>query len=310
MRLFISHASEDKADFVEPLVRALRESYDVWYDVDELRIGDSLFRRINAGLNSADFGVVVLSPYYFAKEWPQAELDGLVALETATRKVILPVWRNVDKADVARFSPILAGRLAIKADEGVPKVVEAIRLAVDASDRQRQLTILDSATRRLKGIDETLTERRNSTAVLGSVEGASRVVEAAGSLFAAVRSSLSAVAEDSGILKFEFRKGDAVTMSVKGPFLLNLHATVRSLAGNSAATARLVVSVFREVERETRTDFEIICKREFTPFINRTNEVVWVEVGDDERRPLKADEVAAQAIALFCTEIERVGLKD
>jgi len=68
MRLFISHASEDKKDFVEPLAEALRQVYDVWYDKYVLRLGDSLLRKINEGLASCDFGVVVLSPHFFAKK--------------------------------------------------------------------------------------------------------------------------------------------------------------------------------------------------------------------------------------------------
>lgn len=41
--VFISHASEDKDDFVRPLANALiTEGLDVWYDEMALRIGDSL----------------------------------------------------------------------------------------------------------------------------------------------------------------------------------------------------------------------------------------------------------------------------
>jgi hypothetical protein len=37
------------------------------------------------------FGVVILSPAFFAKEWPNKELDGLVAREDSRGKVILPI---------------------------------------------------------------------------------------------------------------------------------------------------------------------------------------------------------------------------
>ena len=48
-------------------------------------------------------------------KWPQRELDGLVALETATpdRIRILPVWHKVSKDEVARYSPTLADRYAL-----------------------------------------------------------------------------------------------------------------------------------------------------------------------------------------------------
>jgi TIR domain-containing protein len=62
---------------------------NVWYDEFELRIGDSLRRKIDQGLSRSRFGLVVVSHAFFAKNWPQYELDGLVALEMAGRQRIL-----------------------------------------------------------------------------------------------------------------------------------------------------------------------------------------------------------------------------
>lgn len=54
--LFISHATEDKEGIVRGLVSALRErGVDVWYDEFELRIGDSLRRKIDQGLARSRF---------------------------------------------------------------------------------------------------------------------------------------------------------------------------------------------------------------------------------------------------------------
>ncbi len=115
-KLFISHASEDKEDFVEPLAHALCDAgFEVWYDKFVLTMGDSLLRKISEGLNQADFGIVVLSKHFFTKKWPQAELDGLFSLETVERKVVLPIWKDVTEADVKAFSPILASKLAAMA---------------------------------------------------------------------------------------------------------------------------------------------------------------------------------------------------
>ncbi len=73
---FISHASEDKIDFVEPLALELRSrGLKIWYDNFTLTIGDSLRRSIDRGLGHSKFGVVILSPNFFSKEWPQKELD-------------------------------------------------------------------------------------------------------------------------------------------------------------------------------------------------------------------------------------------
>lgn len=129
--VFISHASEDKDEFVRPLATALRDSgLDVWYDESSLKVGDSLRRAIDYGLANSRFGVVVLSPRFFEKEWPQQELDGLTSMETAGVKVILPVWHNIGFEEVRRHSPILAGRVAAKSTSGFENVVRQLREAM------------------------------------------------------------------------------------------------------------------------------------------------------------------------------------
>jgi len=76
--VFICHASEDKEEVARPLAQELRSrDFRVWIDEAEILIGDSLRRKIDEGLASSRFGIVILSPSFFAKEWPQLELDGL-----------------------------------------------------------------------------------------------------------------------------------------------------------------------------------------------------------------------------------------
>ena len=129
--VFISHASEDKESFVHPLAEELtRLDVRVWYDKFTLKLGDSLREKIDYGLRYSKFGVVVLSPNFFNKDWPKKELDGLVALEVGGRKVILPVWHNVSRDDVAKYSPILAGRLAVSTSTGLENVVREIQRAI------------------------------------------------------------------------------------------------------------------------------------------------------------------------------------
>lgn len=111
---FISHASEDKNEIARPLAEALVASgFKVWFDEMELKVGDSLRRSIDRGLTHSRFGIVVFSPAFFAKNWPQYELDGLVAREMTGGKVILPLWHRVTKDEVMRYSPSLADKLAL-----------------------------------------------------------------------------------------------------------------------------------------------------------------------------------------------------
>ena len=112
--VFVSHATEDKDGVVRDLVLALQaEELSVWYDEFELRVGDSLRRKIDAGLSGSRFGVVVLSPAFFSKNWPQYELDGLVTREMTGEQLILPVWHQVTKSEVMDQSPSLADKIAL-----------------------------------------------------------------------------------------------------------------------------------------------------------------------------------------------------
>ncbi len=128
---FISHAAEDKESFVRELAQKLIEyGVHIWYDEFTLRVGDSLRQSIDKGLVESRYGIVVLSPSFFAKDWPQKELNGLVVRERHGAKVILPVWLDVSKEDVAQYSPPLADRLAAKANEGMQKVIGELLLVL------------------------------------------------------------------------------------------------------------------------------------------------------------------------------------
>jgi len=129
--LFICHASEDKDEVARPLADVLRaKGLKVWYDDFTLTLGDSLRRSIDFGLARSRYGIVILSPNFFKKDWPQRELDGLTARERKGVKVILPVWHNVDRGYVLRYSPTLADKLAVSTDEGLDKVVDEVLKAV------------------------------------------------------------------------------------------------------------------------------------------------------------------------------------
>lgn len=111
---FISHASEDKSDLVRPLAGELSDrGFRIWYDEFELNVGDSLRESIDRGLVNSRYGIVVLSPAFFGKDWPQYELNGLTARDVDGRKVILPIWHDVDKKDVLSYSPTLADKMAL-----------------------------------------------------------------------------------------------------------------------------------------------------------------------------------------------------
>ena len=111
--VFISHASEDKDDVVRPLANSLREKgVKVWYDEFEMKIGDSLRRKIDKGLANSRFGIVVISKDFIKKGWTNYELDGIITKSISGEQIILPIWHNITKKEVIDFSPSLADKLA------------------------------------------------------------------------------------------------------------------------------------------------------------------------------------------------------
>ena len=70
--VFVYYASEDREAVVGPLAAMLSElGLRVWYDQMELRVGDSLRRKIDDGLTRCRFGVVILSESFFGKHYPR-----------------------------------------------------------------------------------------------------------------------------------------------------------------------------------------------------------------------------------------------
>jgi len=111
--VFISHASEDKESVVRELANALAaEGLRVWYDEFTLRIGDSLRQKIDRGLAASRVGLVVLSPSFISKGWPNYELDGIVARSVSGEQALLPIWHDITKQEIIDYSPSLADKVA------------------------------------------------------------------------------------------------------------------------------------------------------------------------------------------------------
>lgn len=111
--VFISHASEDKDSVVRPLALALKnKGINVWYDEFELKIGDSLRRKIDQGLSRSKFGIVVISRSFIKKGWTNYELDGLMTKAISGQQTLLPIWHDITKQEVIDYSPSLADKVA------------------------------------------------------------------------------------------------------------------------------------------------------------------------------------------------------
>ncbi len=134
--VFLSHASEDKDAIARPLKDALEaRGLSVWFDELKIRVGQSIRQEIERGIAGSRFGVVIVSPNFFAKQWTQAELDALFGKKMDSgENLILPIWHHVSKDEVQRQSPLLAGVLALNtAVSTVDEIADALVEAVQAN---------------------------------------------------------------------------------------------------------------------------------------------------------------------------------
>ncbi|WP_245738920.1 toll/interleukin-1 receptor domain-containing protein [Nitrosomonas marina] len=90
--IFLSHTHADKA-FVRKLAADL-EAHGVryWLDEAEIKVGQSLIKKIRQGLDGVDFVAAILSPDSIASPWVQRELDVAMNQEISGRQVkVLPI---------------------------------------------------------------------------------------------------------------------------------------------------------------------------------------------------------------------------
>jgi hypothetical protein len=74
LRVFICYSSKDKL-FVRKLARDLRaHGLEVWFDEWAMFPGDSLYERIEQGIRTSGWFVIVLSPNSVQSRWCKREL--------------------------------------------------------------------------------------------------------------------------------------------------------------------------------------------------------------------------------------------
>jgi hypothetical protein len=133
--VFISHASEDKETVARPLRDALTKlGITVWLDETQMRIGHSLRRKIDEGIRSSRFGVVILSDSFFRKGWTNHELDGLVTRTVAGEQSLLPIWHELTADQVRAYSPSIADKMAMSTGNySIEDIAEKIAESVNES---------------------------------------------------------------------------------------------------------------------------------------------------------------------------------
>lgn len=91
--IFICHAREDKPSVVRPLAEAFAlAGISCWLDEAEIQWGDSITQKVNEGLRTSRYVLVVFSPAFLIKKWPQRELNASLNQESSSGEIrVLPL---------------------------------------------------------------------------------------------------------------------------------------------------------------------------------------------------------------------------
>lgn len=126
--VFLCHAGEDKDSVVRPLAERLEAAnIACWVDEAEIRWGESLSEKINEGLASSRFVIVVLSQSFLEKSWARRELHAALNQEANTGAVrVLPllVGDQEERRGILEALPLLNDKRYIPWD-GSGEAVEA-----------------------------------------------------------------------------------------------------------------------------------------------------------------------------------------
>ena len=107
---FICHATEDKESMARPLYKALSEAgVHAWLDESEIRLGQSIRQKIDEGLANCRSGTAILSRPFFAKNWTQYELDGIVGRMMQGEILFFPIQHGITIDEIRSHSSSLAG---------------------------------------------------------------------------------------------------------------------------------------------------------------------------------------------------------
>lgn len=98
-KVFISYSYEDK-EFVEWLKDNLQGSgHEIWYDQQEIQLGDSIKKKIIEGIQSSSTFIIILSNASKKSNWVRYELNSALLSSAINKGIkILPI--KIDESDV------------------------------------------------------------------------------------------------------------------------------------------------------------------------------------------------------------------
>lgn len=131
--IFISHASADNRQYVQPLAEALR-ARDISYllDSEASTWGDDFVNLINSWLKNSRYTLLCLSRNFLTRAWTRTELNAELARQNREgTKRLLPLILN-SKDEVLDSLPIIGSLVYREFDEGVDVIADGLHGLVKA----------------------------------------------------------------------------------------------------------------------------------------------------------------------------------
>ena len=313
IKLFISHSSKDKVPFVKQLYEALKAKvqFEVWYDTDSLRLGDSLTFTIPKELSSSDYAIAILSRTYFDSKWCRLEFASMITLETNEKKILLPILHNVSLEEAVAFNPILGDRLAFRSDMSIDKLILAIETATWSAGKAREVG--DPLRKEFSELADALADHEATERLSHSDHGmmlvraeASRLLELFVKRLEQVNSSMQITVKRTQQLGNSFASPFTDAVLLSGQFRLSLQFGFMTTYTNDTSHAKIVVELFHypHAVPTKLAEFkpESLSQMEFTPRFTVHENVQWKDSADASIHT--SEVVAERALTLFKEEIK------
>jgi hypothetical protein len=145
--VFLSHASDDKKDYVRPFARELDErSISYWLDEADIEWGDSIANEINNGLQRSRFAVIFLSERFMQRNWTKTELQAAISKENSQeRKVVLPIMIG-DHEEILEKQPLLKDKNFVEWEDGVEAIVDQLENLLYALEPKQKVEAIIEGT--------------------------------------------------------------------------------------------------------------------------------------------------------------------
>lgn len=135
--VFLCHASEDKAEIVEPLYNELNKlNIHAFYDAKEIGWGDSLIGTINKALLKSRYVIAVMTDKSVGKAWPQQEINSVLNGDiSGGTKRLLPLIHG-DKETILGNNFLMNDKLYVEWNNNPAEIAQKVQALLAQKSEQ------------------------------------------------------------------------------------------------------------------------------------------------------------------------------